>query len=559
MLIIFLSVVLTFSYVHFSFSNRFNLLKTARLKTTDFFLLNRYNTSTKPDIIKKIVVINIDEDTFTKLKEQWPLNRGFTAYFLEKMSKPESRPRIVGIGLVFTGKSDSNESDLWLASAFKKFGNAVLASYFNPDGELVLPEARLFNAAKAVGFINSPVDPDQVIRRNNPFIFLKNKYLSYSFVSQIFANLEGFDLQKSSYDVSAGALRLFSTAKKEMLIPADIETNSTKINYLAKAEDFKSVSLWEAMTSLVPPSVFKDKIILVGTNMEITKDVYLTPLGEMPSMYIHANFLMDMLLNRFLKEIPIRTTIILLFALVLTIAFIRTRLSIINSLALLLAILGASYYYTTKYIAKDTIIDFFGIALLTTLTFLIVSAAEYTYIILENVKLKKLAITDGLTGLYVYRYFEVKLAKEITIALQTKKELSLVIFDIDNFKKFNDNYGHEAGNEVLRNVSGVLRNRCRQTDTICRFGGEEFVSILGITDIERAGKYAEAIRKSIEVLVINWNGKPMKVTVSAGVSSLNILSKKTALDLVNSADKALYAAKNAGRNKTILANQIEQS
>jgi len=190
----------------------------------------------------------------------------------------------------------------------------------------------------------------------------------------------------------------------------------------------------------------------------------------------------------------------------------------------------------------------------------IVTLANEATLALEVVELhenmRKMSITDGLTGLFIYRYFEVKLAKEINLALQQKKELSLVIFDIDYFKKCNDTYGHEAGNEVLKNVSGILRNRCRQTDTVCRFGGEEFVSILGVTDMERAGKYAEAIRKSVEVLDINYEGKKIKVTVSAGVSSLSFIGNKNSLELINSADKALYAAKDSGRNKTVLASQL---
>lgn len=554
-LIIFLSLILPLAYLYLP--SRFALLHTGYLKTLDFFLRNRYNNSKIPEIAKKIVIINIDEDTFRKLKEQWPLNRGFTAYFLEKMSTPESRPQAIGIDLVYAGKSDVKEADLWLASAFKNAGNVTIASFFNPDGELALPEQLFIDSVKAVGFINSPLDADQTIRRNYPFIFLKDGSLNYSFVLQVFANLEGFDFKKSFYDSSVKALRLVSAAKKEALIPIDIKTYSTKINYLAKAQDFKSISLWEALASLEPASTFKDKIILLGTNMEITHDIYPTPLGAMSGMYINANFLMNMLLNKFLKEIPPGTNFILFFILVLVVALVRSRLGIIESIVFLLAILTTAYYLTVKYLARDTIVDFFGIATVTILSFLIVSTIEYVYIIIENVTLRKLAVTDGLTGLYTLRYFEVKLTRELNIALQVKKNLSLVIFDIDHFKNFNDNYGHEAGNAILKSVAATLKARCRQTDTICRYGGEEFVSILQNTSLEGAGKYAEAIRKNIEMFVINWEGKDLKITVSAGASSFSCLAKKTTQELINSADKALYAAKDAGRNRVLLANQIK--
>jgi len=553
-LAIFLSLILSYAYLYLP--SKFPVLQIGHLKTLDAFMNSRYKTSKALEVAKKIVIINIDEDTFRKLKEQWPLNRGFTAYFLEKISTPASQPVAIGLDLVYAGKSDVKEADLWLASAFKKAGNVTIASFFNPDGELALPEQLFINSVKAVGFINSPLDADQTIRRSYPFIFLKDGSLNYSLPLQIFVNLKGYDLKKSSYDPSAKALKLISPVKK-MLIPVDNKTYSTRINYMAKPKDFKSIPLWEVLTSLEPASTFKDKIILLGTDMEITRDIYPTPLGAMPGIYINANCLMNMMLDNFLKEIPPHTYFIIFFTLALFVTVVRSNSGIIRSILFLLLILVAAYYLTVNYLAKDIIIDFFGIATVSVLSFLIVSIIEYANVIIENVKLTKLAVTDGLTGLFSFRYFEVRLIKELNISLQLKKDLSLVIFDIDHFKQFNDNHGHEAGNAILKSVAATLRARCRQTDTVCRYGGEEFVSILQNTSLEGAGKYAEAIRKNIEMFVVSWEGKDLKITVSAGVSSLSCLTKKTAPELINSADKALYAAKNAGRNRVSSAEQIK--
>ena len=552
--IIFLSLALSYGYIYLP--TRFPILQIGHLKTLDAFMSNRYKNNKAPEITKKIVIINIDEDTFRKLKEQWPLNRGFTAYFLEKISTPASQPLAIGLDLVYAGKSDVKEADLWLASAFKKSGNVTIASFFNPDGDLALPEQLFIDSVKAVGFINSPLDADLTIRRSYPFIFLKDGSLNYSLPLQIFVNLEGYDLKKSFYDPTVGALKLLSPVKK-MLIPVNNKTYSARINFLAKPKDFKSIPLWEVLTSLEPASTFKDKIILLGTDMEITRDIYPTPLGAMPGIYINANCLINMMLNNFFKEIPTRTYFIIFFILALAVAFVRSNLSIIKSILFLLLVLTAAYYFTVKYLAENTIIDFFGITTVATLSFLIVSVIEYASIVIENVKLTKLAVTDGLTGLYSFRYFEVRLTKEFNISLQLKKDLSLVIFDIDNFKKFNDTYGHEAGNAIIKSVAATLKARCRQTDTVCRYGGEEFVSILQNTSLEGAGKYAEAIRKNIEMFVVNWEGKDLKITVSAGVSSLSCLTKKVPQELINSADKALYAAKNAGRNRVSSAEQIK--
>lgn len=555
--IVFLSLILSTSYVFLL--PKVNLLHTVQLRSLDYFLRNRYEKDKIPDIIKKIVVITIDENTLSKLREQWPLNRGLTAYFLEKISTPSSKPAGIGIDLVFTGKSDIKEADLWLSKALKGTGKITLASFFNPLGEIVLPDKLFLDSVKSVGFINSPRDTDFVIRRNYPFVFLRNEALNYSLAVELFANIEGYDLKNSYYDRKAAGLRLTTPGKNDVLIPVDDKNYSARINYLAKPSDFKTVPFWEVLTSFESPETFKDKIVLLGTNMEITHDVYLTPLGMMASIYINANFIMDIMLNRFLKRVPARLNFILLFIISLLIGFVRFRFNFLISTLLLVLILAGGYFAAIQYLSYDTIFDFFGIITIALSSFLIITIIDYFHTLLENVNLRRLAITDGLTGLYVFRYFEVKLIRELRIAHETKRDLSLVIFDIDHFKNINDTYGHDAGNEVLKGVATVLRNRCRYDDTICRFGGEEFVSILPHTNLEQSGKYGEAIRKNIEMFPFKWEGKDLKITISAGCASVRTLDKATPQDLIKAADQALYAAKTGGRNKVILSSQLNQA
>lgn len=165
----------------------------------------------------------------------------------------------------------------------------------------------------------------------------------------------------------------------------------------------------------------------------------------------------------------------------------------------------------------------------------------------------KLVLPDELTGLSVFRYFELKLKSQLRQAVFSGEELSLAIFDIDHFKSTNDTYGHEAGNEVLKKVALIIAKNSRSTDTACRFGPEEFTVILPSANLKGAAKYAESIRKNIEEAIFECSGKAIKVTISAGISSVSSLKEITASNLLDEADKALYQAKNTGRNKVVSA------
>ena len=168
-------------------------------------------------------------------------------------------------------------------------------------------------------------------------------------------------------------------------------------------------------------------------------------------------------------------------------------------------------------------------------------------------KTQELAITDGLTGLYVQKYFKQRLAEEIQRSRMHKLPLSVTIFDIDFFKNFNDTYGHSAGDAVLRQISSYLRRRLRETDFVCRYGGEEFAVIMLQTDIKEAVMVCEDIRKGIEterffLPVESFQPIQVHVTVSIGIAGFNenIQNEEAFLAL---SDKMLYEAKTDGRNK----------
>ncbi|MBZ5630841.1 MAG: diguanylate cyclase [Acidobacteriia bacterium] len=165
-------------------------------------------------------------------------------------------------------------------------------------------------------------------------------------------------------------------------------------------------------------------------------------------------------------------------------------------------------------------------------------------------KVRQLAYVDGLTGIFNRRYFEMRIAEEIERAQRYRNELSVIMIDIDNFKKLNDEFGHLLGDEALRQVSTIFAENLRKSDIVCRYGGEEFVILATQTAGEHALIVAEKLRKVVE----GWSfpGVPRAVTITAGVSSLPG-NGKTRDELVKAADVALYSAKQAGRNRVQLA------
>jgi len=165
----------------------------------------------------------------------------------------------------------------------------------------------------------------------------------------------------------------------------------------------------------------------------------------------------------------------------------------------------------------------------------------------KNISLHEMATTDGLTGLQNRRMFQDFMSREYDLAVRHKRPLSLIIMDVDYFKKFNDSFGHPAGDAVLKRIGVLLKQLARKTDCVGRYGGEEFVLLLPQTGSEDALMIANRIQQT--VADEKWEHRG--VTVSVGVSSLGDSKINNVDDLLKSADMALYAAKEGGRNRVV--------
>lgn len=171
---------------------------------------------------------------------------------------------------------------------------------------------------------------------------------------------------------------------------------------------------------------------------------------------------------------------------------------------------------------------------------------------LSFTKAETLSITDGLTSLYNHQYMKSVLHAECVRSMRYASPLSLMILDIDHFKKINDTYGHQKGDEILMEVAALLKQFCRSNDLAARYGGEEFVLVLPETKLAGAIHIAERIRQELEARVFKHGEVEFKVTISGGVAEFDKEHLRTGMLLIKSADEALYVAKHGGRNRIVV-------
>jgi len=178
----------------------------------------------------------------------------------------------------------------------------------------------------------------------------------------------------------------------------------------------------------------------------------------------------------------------------------------------------------------------------------ITSLANQAAIAIDNAKLYELATKDGMTKLYIYRHFYTLLENEIRRCARYKRNVSLIIMDIDNFKRINDTYGHLTGDAILKKLAATLQDTVRKIDIPARYGGEEFVVILPETDKKDACIIAERVRKAIAQIEVQVNEtEVLSPTVSIGIADY-VNDGKSPKELINAADTALYYSKHNGKN-----------
>lgn len=545
-------IVIITVLIYSSFLSGRGIFAVAKLKAIDLFYGISHLIKPRQANLDKIVIISIDELSLKTMNKNWPWERYMFGLLIDKLQK--YKPKLICFDFAFIGQSENKQNDLLFAKSMKEAGNAIIASNFDSRARYILPAKVLSDAALAYGFVNKPRDRDYYVRRARVFFFSKERrIIDLSFELKTICNYFDIGLSNILYNPATNAIRIPHNKRIQGDINFSIRQDGTiPINYHAKYREFNVIPFGKVLKDEFREDAFKDKIVLVSLTSEISHDAYNTPIGVLPGVVIIANELLMFLNNDFIREIPFWIDFLILMFIILLVAIVVYRVSALKgfifSVIIILLFIGTSIYLSFRnYWA-----DYFSVILFTSITYLGISIKKYIQLMIESVQLKTQAVTDGLTGLFVQRYFQIRIASEFTRAVRYSLDLSLIMIDVDHFKNINDTYGHQQGDLVLKSLGEILQKNSRRSDVLVRYGGEEFCVILLHASQEHTLVYAEKLRKAVEDFdfkLINDPQKTLRVTISVGVASLAETQAKTAEELIKFADTALYESKETGRNR----------
>ena len=537
----------------------------------------------QPAVNKDIVVLAIDDASLEMLWDkygEWPIPRNVYADMINHIEK--GNPQAIVFDLLFI-KSMRSEggADNALINAMNKYENIYTAMNFdNQPSEVrkpidlpkrltlnldnqsnidfskkyhfsncrpILPS--LLNGKVQVGITNVIRNNDGIIRKVAPIMEYKGKLYPYL----------AFDAA-SDY-LTSKHVKDFSVDPKGKLLVGDTQLPLTKdgdviLNWYGQSGSHTIYPMYKVINDMISGKNsldFNDKIVIIGTTAMALHDTKSVPVqeGVYPGVEIHATFFNNMLDNNFIKQTNLLADILIITGVMAIVGAIvmlseSTVFALLSTILFGIAYLFISYYsMELKNLWIPVVLPIISIIIAFALSFLakyIIKSRDFEY-------QYKLATIDGLTELYNHRYFQDTLRKQIEISKRYSQPFSLIIVDIDFFKKFNDTYGHQAGDAVLRQVAQTLKKNSRTTDYVCRYGGEEMSIILPNTTAEEALFNANRILHAVEERPFQLNATETgNVTISVGVATYPD-NAENAQDLIEVADKGLYYAKEHGRNQ----------
>lgn len=536
----------------------------------------------------KIVIISVDDASYEYIVDRygsWPAPRIFWAKLISYL-EPYSPDKII-FDILFLKRftSDGNDSDAGLINAIKKNNNIYVPINFDnyskeirtpaklplvlqnnikndnlikENPELVFSNCRsiideILNGTKNIGFINVHRDSDGTIRTMQPFLYYDGAY--YKHLS-LLAGLDYLGLNGNEFEMNGRGEIILD---KNHILPLNSDGRLI-LNWYGTEWTFNHIPLWEVISAAQKGNKeflsenFKDKIILIGVTANSLADIKSVSVSSMfPGVEVLATFINNILDNNFIKRTGPVFDLIISVLLALLTAF-----GVMNFKSPAKSVLLFSGLYAGYFVLSVLLMKLFNIWVGLTAPFvfgILVFAASYIvkYLITSRdyEHTYKLAVTDGLTDMFNHRYFQEQMNANIQRTKRYGGVFSLILIDIDFFKKFNDTYGHQSGDAVLRQVAQTIKRNIRSTDIPCRYGGEEMSVILTNTNkedaIKTAVKICEAVRnKEFELATGDWT----HVTISLGVASMP-LDGDTTEGLIEYADKCLYVAKGNGRNQVV--------
>lgn len=534
----------------------------------DTFMKFAHSTQFSPDI----VLIEISETALDEIGP-WPWPRSYHAAMLRLLD--EWKAAAIVLDFNFSEPTDPKE-DRDLSQVFARITAPVyLPVDLKPQKErkfwihgmpVVLDQGegkmtwvhalpKIKDRAQAIGHRELSADPDGILRRFNPF-------LSYG------TETYPFFVLPAAYDFLKKRIPLpkdwtaWGDHQGKVIIPWAGGWGERIARYSSSDLIHSFYAVRDGLKPVIDPKKIAGKICMVGLVAKNQAEFKTTPFDvSYPALGVYADIMNAALTGNWIRPAPFWLNILCLIGigLLASILFILLRgaLSLLSGL-----LLGIGWFLFCFLIFYKAHYWFYGVYPLLLILGLFVFSAIYVQITAarEKTHLFHLATRDGLTGLYVIRHFRVIMNQIVREASVHKEPLSIILFDIDNFKKINDTYGHPAGDMVLKKTASVLLSHIRkqrpfrEIDFAARYGGEEFIIMLRKASLTEAAQCtAERLRSEIEKMKFEWEGKNIPVTISLGVATLH--SGENVPDpMVHRVDEALYKAKRAGKNRVCTEN-----
>lgn len=556
-----------------------------------------------------VVILTVDDESYEYLINkygEWPIPRHIYAKILDYVES--QNPSVVGFDLLFVHSMRNNkDSDNKLAEAFKKYDNAFTAINFDDRDFTVrkpvtLPEKMTVNLnvksskfspaiykncrsilpqiiknTENIGHINTAKDDDGITRSVPLFVAYprysvdaqgnytadKNDiypYMTLKMALKYIANKNAVtvdDLIKNS-TINNKYFEIMPNLKLPMSSDGRVTLNWFGDTGLVDSNNFKYIPLWKVVESMdngkevLAKDTFTDKVVFVGTSVFSLSDIKSVPTSKyMPGVEVHATLFDNIVNHSLIKSLSPVQNIIIAAVIAAIVAFIGFYCASVG-VALTLSSLVLIGYSILSTVVMQCFNLWIWLTLPITLSFIAIVAVYIIKYVLKSRDFEltyKLATTDGLTDLYNHRFFQEQMKICIDDCKRYNRNFSLIMIDIDFFKKFNDTYGHQAGDAVLRGVAHTLKRNVRSSDIVCRYGGEEMAIILKDTAFEEANLIADKICKTIAAKPFKIAANTEKqVTISLGVSTYPICGLETQ-EMIEFADRGLYAAKENGRNQ----------
>ena len=570
-----------FAFLIFKNANLISFIDSIENKTFDLRQSIMINEGSK-NANKDIVIIAIDDATYEYILGkygEWPLPRDIYANIINYLEKQS--PRAIAFDMMFVKSLKSeNKADEALIKTFKKYNNIFTSMNFdNQSADLreppVLPEKLtvdiinlshlnfsdltftncrsildgIIQATSNIGIINVSRSDDGILRKMPVVVKYKEQFYPQLALK---VGLNYLGEKQTSFEIDKNSN--FKIGDRKIYLDKD---GSAILNWYGPAGTYTYIPMYQLIKAVNGEKTeldynFSNKIIYFGTTAASLFDIKTVPSGKIyPGVEVQATYVNNIIDNNFIRKVHKGYTIALSILLALLIASVVSRVDSAFTASLICFSADLIYilisYYAMKF--ENLWLD------ITYPLIFSIFAFTSTYIIKYLIKSRdfeqqyKLATTDGLTELYNHRYFQEQIRMQVEQSKRYNSSFSLIIIDIDFFKRFNDTFGHQSGDAVLRQVAQTLKRNVRTTDIVCRYGGEEMSIILPNTPKEEAFSTAQKICDRVANKKFRlFNGKETNVTISLGVSTFPA-DGESAVDIIEAADKRLYNAKNNGRNQ----------